>query len=405
MIERKQPLATLALLALATLIMAKAVAAQAARTPVSTKAVPQTEIAQLAGQAQVALSRGDYQSAIRDYERLVKAAPAVAELHLSLGVAYYSSGRPANAVAPLRQALKLKPQLEQARSFLGAALADSGQCQEALGYIPKDLSRITNKEHKRMVGLAAVRCGMRLNQTDTAVDFIRQLNRGFPDDAEVLYLTVHIYSDLSIQAAQGLLIRAPSSYQVRLLNAEALETQGRWDEAEAEYRQVLATSPRLQGIHYRLGRLLLSAPSPQSTAFAEAKREFEEELKLDPGNAGAAYVLGELERRDRHWPEAIENFLHATKFDPLFADAFIGLGRSLIANNQFSEAVAPLERAVKLQPDNPVAHYHLGIAYSRLGRKEEADRESTAFREISEKSRQSKQDIQTGILGPQKAEP
>ena len=64
-----------------------------------------------------------------------------------------------------------------------------------------------------------------------------------------------------------------------------------------------------------------------------------------------------------------------------------------------------LERAVSLQPENPAARYHLAIAYSRTGRKQEAERESEAFKQASEKARQMKQDVQTGVLGPQKAEP
>jgi Flp pilus assembly protein TadD len=67
--------------------------------------------------------------------------------------------------------------------------------------------------------------------------------------------------------------------------------------------------------------------------------------------------------------------------------------------------VPPLEQAVKLQPDNPAAHYHMAIAYGRTGRKDDAERASLAFRQASEKMRQMKQDVQTGILGPQKAEP
>ncbi len=39
------------------------------------------------------------------------------------------------------------------------------------------------------------------------------------------------------------------------------------------------------------------------------------------------------------------------------------------------EAVAPLEKAVKLQPGNPAGHYSLATAYARTGRKEDADRE------------------------------
>src|SRR5262245_45215836 len=305
--------------------------------------------------------------------------------------------------------VKRKPPSQQAaqQSQSSLSLAGSGRCQEALPRLKNDLLRITDRDLRRAVGLAGVHCSVSLRRSDEAVDFIRILTRDFPQDPEVLYQAVHIYSDLSMRASQELLFKAPSSYQVRLLNAEALETQERWNEAASEYRAILSQNPNLPGIHYRLGRLLLSLPdnAVTSTTRDDAQKEFEEELKINPKNAGAEYVLGELTRQARDWPQAIDHFSQATKLDPAFADAFIGLGRSLIAARKFTEAVAPLEHAAKLQPDNPAAHYHLAIAYSRCGRKEDGERASAAFRQTSEKARQMKQDFQTGILGPQKAEP
>jgi tetratricopeptide (TPR) repeat protein len=289
----------------------------------------------------------------------------------------------------------------------GLALAEAGRCQEAIPILKKELSLMTNPDRRRAAGLAGVRCAMGTNRPEEAADFIRVLTRDFPQDAEVLYQAVHVYSDLSLKSSQDLLIKAPGSYQVRLLNAEALETQERWNEAASEYRAVLAQTPNLPGVHYRLGRLLLSLPENAVTPATrgEARHEFEEELKINPRNAGAEYVLGELARQASDWPQAVDHFAKASRLDPAFADAHIGLGRSLIANRKFEDAVKPLEQAVKLQSENPAAHYHLAIAYSRTGRKEEAERESAVFRQASEKARQMKQDVQTGVLGPQKAEP
>src|SRR5262249_45758218 len=147
----------------------------------------------------------------------------------------------------------------------GAALAQAGRCREAVPLLKKELPRIANPDLKRSAGLAGVRCAMEIGQPDDAVDFIRALTRDFPQDAEVLYQAVHVYSDLSLKSSQDLLINAPGSYQVRLLNAEALETQEHWNEAAAEYRAVLAQTPNLPGIHYRLGRLLLSLPENDLT--------------------------------------------------------------------------------------------------------------------------------------------
>jgi tetratricopeptide (TPR) repeat protein len=292
-------------------------------------------------------------------------------------------------------------------SMSGAALAEAGRCYEAVPRLKKELSLIRNADLKRSAGLAGVRCAMEIGRLDDAVDFIRALTRDFPRDAEVLYQAVHVYSDLSLKSSQDLLINASGSYQVRLLNAEALETQERWNEAAAEYRAVLAQNPNLPGIHFRLGRLLLSLPGNALTPATrdDARREFEEELKINPRNAGAEYVLGEMTRQAGDWTQAAGHFANAARLNPAFADAHIGLGRSLISAGKYEEAIKPLEQAVKLQPENPAAHYHLATAYRRVGRKEDAERESVAFKQASERAQQMKQDVQTGILGPQRAEP
>jgi tetratricopeptide (TPR) repeat protein len=272
----------------------------------------------------------------------------------------------------------------------GAKLAETGHCAEALPLLKKSLPRLSDKDLKLRIGFDAVRCAMTLNQGDLAVDFLRLLNRDFPHDPEVLYLTVHAYSDLSTRASQELAVMAPSSYQAHQLNAEALEVQGRWDEAEKEYRRILEENPHVPGIHYRLGRLVLSKTETPTTA-DDARREFQAELEIDPSNAGEEYVLGELARQAQQMPEAINHFTRATRLDAGFADAFLGLGVSLISEKQYSEAIPPLETAVKLQPDNPSGHYNLAIAYGRSGRKEDAKREAALQRETAEKLEKEKQ--------------
>jgi Tfp pilus assembly protein PilF len=277
-------------------------------------------------------------------------------------------------------------------------LAESGHCREALPLLKADLAKATAADVQKRLGVDGVRCGMTLNNMDAALDFLRGLNKRFPGDAEVLFLSVHVFSDLSIRASQKLMVSAPSSYQVHELNAEALETQGKWSEAEAEYREVLKKDPQLPGIHYRIARLLLSAP-PAATTKADASRELEEELKIEPNNAGAEYVLGELSRQDGKDQAAIDHFGRATKLDAGFVDAFIGLGATLLAGDRAADAVQPLETAVKLDPANPATHFNLATAYARNGRKEEAAREFNLQKQATEKLQQTKQQVREGIAG------
>jgi tetratricopeptide (TPR) repeat protein len=381
--------------------------------PVSSQAgsigrTQEADVSEIASQAVAALQQGDFAGAIRGFEKLVKLAPHVPEFHANLGLAYYSVGRFREAVPECREAYKLKPQLTHARYFLELSLAESGQCKEALPYLEKDYAHIADAQLKRTVGTDALRCATALDQVNKTLDFVRALNKDFPNDPDVLYLSSHVYSDLSTNASQRLLETAPGSYQAHQLNAEVLELQGKMSEAIEEYRKVLSLNRHAAEIHYRLGRLLLSDPSGAG-ALEKARQEFEEELKVNPGNASAEYELGEMARQVRQWNDAIEHFERASKLDPDSGEALIGLGKSLVSAGRAPEAVAPLETAVKLEPENPVTHYQLAFVYRRLGREAEAARELAAYRQTENQLRQRREAIRAGILGrmtdPQTAQP
>ncbi|HET8825325.1 MAG TPA: tetratricopeptide repeat protein [Terriglobales bacterium] len=222
------------------------------------------------------------------------------------------------------------------------------------------------------------------NRPVDAEEFLQVLRRDFPHDPEVLYQAAHAYSDLSQQASQQLVRDAPFSYHAHELTAEQLEMQGKWDQAIAEYKKILEINSSLPGIHFRIGRAMLSQPNPSPEVIAEAKRNFELELKIDPQNAGAEGVLGEIAAKAGEQAEAINHYKRATVLDNGFAEAYMGLGTALVNEKRFAEAVPPLETAVKLAPDDPMAHYNLALALSRVGRKEEADREFAIHHKMQE---------------------
>src|ERR1700731_3340858 len=238
-------------------------------------------------------------------------------------------------------------------SQTGLDLAEKGHCREALPLLKKSAPLAADKQTKLKMGLAITRCALSLDQVESAVHALLWLNREFPNDPDVLYVTTHAYSDLSARASLQLARTAASSYQAHELNAESLEMQGKWD----------------------------------STA-ADARKEFEDELKIDPNNAGAEYVLGELSSQAQQWDEAIQHFSRAAKLDAGFSEAVLGLGSSYVSAGKFVEAIPPLEGYVKLQPGNPAGHYQLAIAYSRAGRKDDAKREAALQKETTERLEQ-----------------
>src|SRR6185312_7066275 len=264
-------------------------------------------------------------------------------------------------------------------------LAQKGHCREALPLLKKSMSQTTDKQLEYQTAMMTARCAMSLDQTETAVRALLLLNREFPHDPEVLYTTTHFYSELASRASQELAATAPNSAQAQQLEAEAFESQGNLEKATAQYQEILKQNPQAPGVHYRLGRILLSKNPPESE---QAKKEFEQELKVDPSNASAEFMLGETARQAGHWDDAIAHFSRASQLDEGFLEAYLGLGMSLNTAQKFSEAVAPLEKYVKLEPADPAGHYQLATAYARSGRKQDAEREMALQREAEAKNPQ-----------------
>jgi predicted Zn-dependent protease len=238
------------------------------------------------------------------------------------------------------------------------------------------MPHLADKQLRYHAAMAQARCAMALDREPIAITALLQLKRDFPNDPEVLYVTVHYFSELAGRTSQELAAKAPGSPQARMLEAEAFESRGAWDEAAGTYKAILQQNPSAPRIHYRLGQVLLSKAG-ETGPVDDARAEFQKELQVDPRNASAEFVLGELARRAGQWDEAAQHFSRAATLDVGFSEAYLALGISLTSTRKFAEAVAPLETYVRMQPEDPSGHYQLAIAYERTGNKEGASRQIT----------------------------
>jgi Tfp pilus assembly protein PilF len=277
-------------------------------------------------------------------------------------------------------------------------LALSGHCAEAMPLLKQAAKESTGKDDRRLTGKFGVRCSMMLNRQGEAASFLAQLQEEFPNDPDILFLAVHMYSDLAYRNSEQLMKVAPDSPEVLRLNAENFEKAGDAKKAIGEYRVLLQKTPGQPGIHYRIGGLILEHVGTAGSA-EEARKEFEEELKIDPSNASAEYYLGEIARQEEKLPEAIEHFAHATKLAPGFAEAQFGEGRALLDSGKTAEAIVPLETAAHLAPENPTIHFALATAYQRMGRKEDAAREFALQKSAAERINANTKALHKNIAG------
>jgi tetratricopeptide (TPR) repeat protein len=152
-----------------------------------------------------------------------------------------------------------------------------------------------------------------------------------------------------------------------LRRATAHHQRGQLHEAEALYRQVLATQPNNFDALHLCGVLL-----HQRGDAAEALKLIARALKTNARSAAAhsnyGTVLAAVERHD----EALKSYEQAIALKPDYAGALNNRGNTLRALKRTQEAVESFERAVAVQPDYAEAINNRGNALFELGRNEDA---------------------------------
>ena len=105
---------------------------------------------------------------------------------------------------------------------------------------------------------------------------------------------------------------------------------------------------------------------------AEARRFYEESLRLDPASAAKQYnmglalgALGDVDGAIRYYREAI-------RLVPQYGAAHGNLAAALVQRGDFMEAIPHLKAAIIAMPGLPTTHFTLGQALAGLGRMEGA---------------------------------
>jgi tetratricopeptide (TPR) repeat protein len=333
---------------------------------------------------QRALAAGQYAEAQSNFDQLAKLEPNIAEVHATLGLINFKLRNYEAAVREVHTAQKLKPGLPRLDSLLGMSLSELGRYSEALPGLEKGFRQSADPEIKRMCGLQLMRAYTGLRKDDEAVKVALDLDRIYANDPEVLYYTGKVYGNYAFLTISRLAHAAPNSVWRHLAAAEAFESQGSYNDAISEYRAVLAVDPGRVGIHYRIGRTLL-AQSHQTGAQAnteEARKEFEQELELDPHNGNAAYEIAEMYRKAGDLTQAQQYFERALQDYPDFEEAHLGLAAVYMAQQKPEQALPHLKTAITLNANDEVSWYRLAEVERTLGNKTEQQNALAQFRKL-----------------------
>ncbi len=194
------------------------------------------------------------------------------------------------------------------------------------------------------------------------------------NNAKKTYLVAEGYQVLSYLLTLKVVGADPNSYRVHQLQAQSFEASDKDEAAIAEYRKVLERKPDLQNIHFAIGSLYWKAQS-----FDSARKELDEELKLNPNHPQALYELGDIAAFNGDSVNAEKDFLAALKLDSSLVEAHLALEKLYTQSGRLALSVEHLKKVLAIVPTEARAHYRLAVVYRKQGQTAAADRELALF--------------------------
>jgi tetratricopeptide (TPR) repeat protein len=95
-------------------------------------------------------------------------------------------------------------------------------------------------------------------------------------------------------------------------------------------------------------------------------------LQANPSPAALHMQAGVEAHRRGQFQEAIREFTQASQLNPNLPEAFLDLGEEYVQTHDYADAIVPLKRALELRPDLEQAHLDLGYALLSQGYPAEA---------------------------------
>jgi tetratricopeptide (TPR) repeat protein len=333
--------------------------------------------------ADLLIDAGRHADAIAVYEAALKAGLDIPVFHRKMGMILEFLDRPGEAMVQYRIARQAAPDDKPTRYLLAGLLARTGELAEAEKEI-KDLLARFPKEGQAYIQLGVI--GLQKNDLEAADQAAGQALGIEPGSISARAIRAEIrFRQKQFGEAEGLareiLKERPEANDVRLLLALVMAGQKKFGDAATELKTVLAANP--ENIEWRY--LLAGIYSEMGDA-ASAEQELQRILQKKPDHAASKNDLGYMwADRGVNMAKAEQLIREALKASPQSPAYLDSLGWVMYKGGKFDEAVRMLLDATKAAPDlDAVLWDHLGDAYWRLSRQDEARKAWEAAAKILE---------------------
>ena len=390
------------------------------------------------------VAEGKVDLAKEQFQQTLRISPSDRDANYNLGLLFLSANKPAEAIPHFLRirSPNVETQFNLIRAYLLAAKTADGlklanevsahnrsdvRLHFTLGlllaagkqYRPAQLE--LEKANALQPETPEILCNLgqvylRSSDFSKAEVILKRAQKLTPDSADTLYLLGQVYADQSRPVdALDVLARAhkiaPDNPDITFLLARVSMTQNFFEDAIPLLESALKAAPERSDLHAALGEsyfmsgkaekaieefktLIKVDPSARSYAFMglsyrhlgrfdEARKYFEEGLKLDPHNVSCLFNLGYIEERQGNVAAAEAKFQQALKANSDFPEALLELANLRIEKKQLAEAAELLRRYVKVSRDPAPGYYKLAMVERSLHQTQAAQRDLSVFQTLS----------------------
>ncbi|HEV3305482.1 MAG TPA: tetratricopeptide repeat protein [Candidatus Sulfotelmatobacter sp.] len=314
---------------------------------------------------QIQLRRNDAIGAVDSLQEALKNDSGNAVAHYHLGAAFDMQHNDTRAESEWREAVRLRPDLTDAQRALAAlemrrgdleGLTQTAQLiiaaapQAPDGYLLRAMAEMNRQKYSdaqqdltKAMGLAPgspapyVQMGTLYQLQKQYLEAIKFYQQALDKDAA------------STDALQG------------IMNVYLLQKQP--DQAVAAARAQIAKSPDTGGFYDLLGTALFQNKKDLSGADAA----FHKAIELDKNNSDALLKLGQVQAAQGSVGQALALYQQSIKDHPREIAFYILAGEMYESQNDWSNAKTMYQKALEIQPDNPLASNNLAYVMLQQG--------------------------------------
>jgi tetratricopeptide (TPR) repeat protein len=315
------------------------------------------------------------------YKKALALRPRWAEGWWSLGTLEYDRNNYHSAAIAFHKLLPLAPKDGTAHAMLGLCEFELGQDDAALKHLEqaKTLDVSSNPQLRLVLLYHDGILLLRANKFQSGQTVLSNLCKdSIPDEDVVKTLGWAVFRiSPNTAPAEG----TPGAQIIqRAGHAACITAQKKYDQARQEYSDLVTEYPDYPYIHYVFGKFLA-----ESNDSAGAITEFQRELKNNPRDINSRLEIAATQYK-LDSAAGIPYAEEAVQLNPHIPFAHYLLGLLYLDTDDYQKAIPQLEIAQQSFPKEAKVYFALGSAYSRAGRKLDAEKARAAFQRLSQES-------------------